>query len=120
MGLMAQLSFCGPNQIHHFLCEGPTLLPLSCSPMTLSNVTVIVADTYFANHGVPRLHHRQHLSIPRIPHCRRQSRAFSTRSSHLLAVCLCYSTVIYTYIPRSRSSMGSSKMVSAHGVVSPT
>ncbi|XP_004375063.1 olfactory receptor 13A1-like [Trichechus manatus latirostris] len=114
-GLMAQLNFCSPNRIRHFLCEIPTLLLLSCSPTALNSIMIIIADVYFdvvnflltsASYGCIVA------SILRICSAVGKSCAFSTCSSHLLVVTSCYSTVIYTYILRgSGASMENSKLV---------
>ncbi|XP_006867559.1 PREDICTED: olfactory receptor 13A1-like [Chrysochloris asiatica] len=99
-GLMAQLNFCGPNHIQRFLCEAPSLLPLSCSSTALNNFVTIIADVYF---GVVNFlltvtsYGYIVASILRIRSASGKRRAFSTCSSHLLVVTLYYSTVIYTY-----------------------
>uniref|UniRef100_F6SQR7 G-protein coupled receptors family 1 profile domain-containing protein n=1 Tax=Equus caballus TaxID=9796 RepID=F6SQR7_HORSE len=119
------LSFCGPNQICHFLCEVPTLLLLSCSPTTLNDITIVIADVYFgvvnflltlASYGCIIA------SILRVRSAAGRRRAFSTCSSHLLVVTLCYSTVVYTSIlPGSGSSMENGKVVALlYTAVSPT
>ncbi|XP_025129988.1 olfactory receptor 13A1-like [Bubalus bubalis] len=124
-GLMTRLTFCGPNQIQHFLCQVPTLLLLSCSPTTLNNVMIVVADVYFgvvnflltmASYGCIIA------SILRMRSAAGKQRAFSTCSSHLLVVTLYYSTVIYTYIlPGSGSSLENGKVVAVlYTAVSPT
>uniref|UniRef100_A0A670HTP3 Olfactory receptor n=1 Tax=Podarcis muralis TaxID=64176 RepID=A0A670HTP3_PODMU len=41
-GCMTRLSFCGPNVIDHFYCEGPPLFQLSCSDTSL-NIFVIMS-----------------------------------------------------------------------------
>ncbi|KAM6186260.1 olfactory receptor 13A1-like [Rhynchocyon petersi] len=123
-GLMARLTFCGPNHIQHFLCEIPTLLLLSCSPTALNNVMIVIADAYFgvvnfmltlASYGFIVA------SILRIHSAEGKRRAFSTCSSHLIVVTLYYSTVIYTYfLPGSGSSMENGKLVSVlYTAVSP-
>ncbi|ELW67330.1 olfactory receptor 13A1 [Tupaia chinensis] len=124
-GLMTQLSFCGPCEVSHFLCEVPTLLLLSCSPTTLNNIMIVIADIYFgvvnflltmASYGCIIT------SILRIRSAEGKRRAFSTCSSHLLVVCMYYSTVIYTYIlPGSGSSLENGKVVAVlYTAISPT
>nr|XP_048280821.1 olfactory receptor 13A1-like [Myodes glareolus] len=124
-GLMARLHFCGPNQIHHFLCEIPTLLQLSCSPTTLNNIMTIIADAYFGivNFLFIMISYSFIIaSILRIRSAEGKRRAFSTCSAHLVVVTLYYSTVIYTYVqPGSESSRGNSKVVSLlYTAVGPT
>ncbi|XP_077015235.1 olfactory receptor 13A1-like [Tamandua tetradactyla] len=124
-GLMTRLTFCGSNQIHHFLCEIPSLLVLSCSPTYLNDIMVIVADVYFgvvnflftmASYGFIIA------SILRIRSPEGKRRTFSTCSSHLLVVCMYYFTIVYTYIlPGTGASMENGKVVAIlYTAVSPT
>ncbi|KAL1787224.1 olfactory receptor 13A1-like [Sigmodon hispidus] len=124
-GLMAQLNFCGPNQIRHFLCEIPTLLLLSCSPTTLNNIMIVIADVYFGvvNFLLTMISYSFIIaSILRIRSAEGKRRAFSTCSAHLVVVTLYYSTVIYTYVqPGSGSSLENGKLVALlYTAVSPT
>ncbi|CAH6793301.1 olfactory receptor 13A1 [Phodopus roborovskii] len=124
-GLMAQLNFCGPNQIRHFLCEIPTLLLLSCSPTTLNNIMIVIADVYFGvvNFLLTMISYSFIIaSILRIRSAEGKRRAFSTCSAHLVVVTLYYSTVIYTYVqPGSGSSLENGKVVALlYTAVSPT
>ncbi|XP_049993300.1 olfactory receptor 13A1-like [Alexandromys fortis] len=124
-GLMARLHFCGPNQIRHFLCEIPTLLLLSCSPTTLNNIMIVIADVYFGviNFLFTMVSYSFIIaSILRIRSAEGKKRAFSTCSAHLVVVTLYYSTVIYTYVqPGSGSSLENGKVVALlYTAVSPT
>ncbi|XP_032751469.1 olfactory receptor 13A1-like [Rattus rattus] len=114
-GLMARLNFCGPNQIRNFLCEVPTLLLLSCSPTTLNNIMIVIADTYFgvANFLLIMISYSFIIAnILRIRSTEGKKRAFSTCSAHLVVVILYYCTVIYTYLqPGSGSSLENGKVV---------
>ncbi|XP_038165781.1 olfactory receptor 13A1-like [Arvicola amphibius] len=124
-GLLVRLHFCGPNKIHHFFCEIPTLLPLSCSPTTLNNIMAVIADVYFGviNFLFTMVSYSFIIaSILRIRSAEGKKRAFSTCSAHLVVVTLYYSTVIYTYVqPGSGSSLENSKVVALlYTAVSPT
>ncbi|EGW08686.1 Olfactory receptor 13A1 [Cricetulus griseus] len=124
-GLMAQLDFCGPNKIRHFLCEIPTLLQLSCSPTTINNIMTVFADVYFGvvNFLLTMVSYSFIIaSILRIRSAEGKRRAFSTCSAHLVVVTLYYSTVIYTYVqPGSGSSLENGKVVALlYTAVSPT
>ncbi|XP_042558100.1 olfactory receptor 13A1-like [Dipodomys spectabilis] len=124
-GLMARLHFCGPNQIRHFLCEVPSLLLLSCSPTTLNNIMIVIADAYFGvvNFLLTMVSYGSIIaSILRIRSAEGKQRAFSTCSAHLVVVTLYYSTVIYTYVlPASGSSLENGKVVALlYTAVSPT
>ncbi|XP_021024092.1 olfactory receptor 13A1-like [Mus caroli] len=125
VGLLVRLNFCGPNQIRHFLCEVPTLLLLSCSPTTLNNIMLVIADAYFGvvNFLLTMISYSFIISsILRIRSAEGKKRAFSTCSAHLVVVTLYYSTIIYTYLqPGSGSSFQNSKVVTLlYTAVSPT
>ncbi|XP_058132292.1 olfactory receptor 13A1-like [Dasypus novemcinctus] len=124
-GLMVQLTFCSPNQIHHIVCEIPTLLLLACSSTKLNNIMVVIADIFFGvvNSLFTMVSYTFIIaSILRIRSAEGKRRAFSTCSSHLLVVGMYYSTVIYTYIlPGFGSSVENGKVVSIlYTAVSPT
>ncbi|KAB0350563.1 hypothetical protein FD754_015420 [Muntiacus muntjak] len=124
-GLMTRLAFCGPSQIQRFLCEVPTLLRLSCSPTTLNDVMIVVADVYFGVVSFLLTMASYCCIVASILRTRSTSgkrRAFSTCSSHHLVVALYYSTVVYTCIlPGSGSSLENGKVVAVlYTVVSPT
>nr|XP_048280833.1 olfactory receptor 13A1-like [Myodes glareolus] len=124
-GLMARLHFCDPKQIHHFLCEIPTLLQLSCSPTTLNNIMTIIADVFLGvgNFLFTMISYSFIIaSILRIRSTEGKRRAFSTCSAHLVVVTLYYSTIFYTYVqPGSGTSMENSKVVVLlYTAVSPT
>nr|XP_004458736.1 olfactory receptor 13A1-like [Dasypus novemcinctus] len=114
-GLMGRLTFCGPNQIAHFVCEIPTLLLLACDSTYLNNIMVVMADVFFGvlNFLLTMLSYAFIIaSILRIRSAEGKRRAFSTCSSHFLVVFLYYSTVIYTYIlPGFGSSVENGKVV---------
>nr|XP_004482975.2 olfactory receptor 13A1-like [Dasypus novemcinctus] len=122
--LMAQLSYCNHNQIPHFVCEIPTLLLLACDSTNLNNM-VAIADVFFGVVNFLLTMASYAFIIASILHIRSaegKRRAFSTCSSHLLVVCMYYSTVIYTYfLPGFGSSAGNSKVVSIlYTAVSPS
>ncbi|XP_012590276.1 PREDICTED: olfactory receptor 13A1-like, partial [Condylura cristata] len=124
-GLMARLSFCGPNVITHFFCEIPPLLLLSCSPTLINSIMTVLADAFYGvinflltlgSYGCIIA------SILRIRSAEGKRRAFSTCSSHLLVVTFYYSAVFCAYIsPASNYSPERNKVSGAlYTVLSPT
>lgn len=98
-GLMLRLPFCHSNVIEHFFCEIPPLLKLSCAPTHLNETMAFTADLFLAvgNFSVIMLSYGCIISsILHIRSAAGKQRAFSTCSSHLLAVTMHNSTVIYT------------------------
>ncbi|XP_006878121.1 PREDICTED: olfactory receptor 2T5-like, partial [Chrysochloris asiatica] len=96
---------CGSREIHHFFCEVPAIMKLSCSDtslietlmylccvlMILIPVTVISSSYSFIL-----------LTIHRMNSTEGRKKAFATCSSHMTVVILFYGAAIYTYmIPSS-------------------
>ncbi|KYO40092.1 olfactory receptor 13G1 [Alligator mississippiensis] len=113
--LMLHLDFCGPNIIQHFFCEIPPLLALSCSSTYLNEVMAFMADIFLAMVNVLLITMSYgfiNRNILKIQGSEGKQKAFFTCSSHLVAVGLYYSTIIYTYIhPPSSYSLEKDKMV---------
>nr|XP_055189727.1 olfactory receptor 2T29-like [Nyctereutes procyonoides] len=93
--------FCRSREIHHFFCEVPAVMKLSCSDtslyeavmylccvlMLLIPVTVISSSYYFIL-----------LTIHRMNLAEGQKKAFATCSSHMTVVILFYGAAVYTYM----------------------
>ncbi|XP_061280771.1 olfactory receptor 2T29-like [Bos javanicus] len=108
--------FCRSREIHHFFCEVPAVLKLSCSDtslyeifmylccvlMLLIPVTIISGSYYFIL-----------LTIHRMNSAEGQKKAFATCSSHMTVVILFYGAAIYTYmLPNSYHTPEKDIMVS--------
>nr|XP_048314346.1 olfactory receptor 13A1-like [Myodes glareolus] len=124
-GLMARLSFCGPNVITHFFCEIPPLLLLSCSSTYVNNIVTLMADAFYGgiNFILTLVSYGCIItSILRMRSSEGKRKAFSTCSSHLIVVCVYYSSVFCAYIsPASSYSPERSKVTSVlYSVLSPT
>ncbi|KAM7145720.1 olfactory receptor 5BS1-like [Macrochelys suwanniensis] len=103
-----KLHFCGPNQIHHFSCELPPLLQLSCTETLTNQVVlltsaVIVASSSFLLTLISYIHIIS--AILRIRSAEGRRKVFSTCSSHLIVVGLFYLTGFLQY--RKPSSVSS-------------
>ncbi|XP_073096168.1 olfactory receptor 13A1-like [Manis javanica] len=123
--LILRLTFCGSNVIDHFFCEIPPLLLLSCSSTYVNDIMSIMADIFFAvlNFLLTMVSYGFIIStILKMRTAEGKRRAFSTCSSHLIAVTMYYSTIIYTYLsPGSSYSPGTGKVVAVlYSTVSPT
>ncbi|XP_053450790.1 olfactory receptor 2T4-like [Nycticebus coucang] len=108
--------FCRSREIHHFFCEVPAVLKLSCSDtsfyeifmylccvlMLLIPVTVILVSYYIIL-----------LTIYRMNSAEGQKKAFATCSSHMTVVILFYGAATYTYmLPSSYHTPEKDMMVS--------
>ncbi|XP_065271288.1 olfactory receptor 5G9-like [Emys orbicularis] len=104
-----KLHFCGPNQIHHFSCELPPLLQLSCTDTVTNQVVLLTSAMIFASSAfLLTLISYIHIisTILRIRSAEGRHKAFSTCSSHLIVVVLFYLTGFLRYTkPSSASSV---------------
>nr|XP_033809531.1 olfactory receptor 1361-like isoform X1 [Geotrypetes seraphini]XP_033809661.1 olfactory receptor 1361-like isoform X1 [Geotrypetes seraphini] len=115
--LLSRLSFCGSITIHHFFCDIPPLLKLSCSDTSLSEsamfsegALVVMGPFLFIVLSYIRIIS----AILKIRSAHGRSKAFSTCSSHLTVVIFFYGTVMFIYFrPSSSSSIDYDRAVSA-------
>ncbi|XP_040081002.1 olfactory receptor 1L6-like [Oryx dammah] len=113
--LMARLSFCGPNIIHHFFCDVQPLLTLSCSDTSVNELLaftegslVIMSPFIFITVSYVYITH----AVLRVPSGRGRYKVFSTCGSHLTVVALFYGTVISVYIrPSSTYSVTKDRVI---------
>uniref|UniRef100_A0A8C3S4K9 Olfactory receptor n=1 Tax=Chelydra serpentina TaxID=8475 RepID=A0A8C3S4K9_CHESE len=95
-----QLHFCGFNQIHHFSCELPPLLQLSCTD-TLTNQVVLFTSVVILGSSAFLLTLISYIhiisTVLRIRSVEGRRKAFSTCSSHLIVVGLLYLTGFLQY-----------------------
>ncbi|XP_066476310.1 olfactory receptor 5AS1-like [Tiliqua scincoides] len=105
-----RLPFCRSNVIDHFFCDVPLILKLACSDTLLNRtllfiissliglcsfVTILVSYVYIL------------ITIQRINSSEGRKKTFSTCASHLLAVTLFYTTILFIYLkPTSSYSEG--------------
>ncbi|XDA73626.1 hypothetical protein R6Z07M_003835 [Ovis aries] len=113
--VMARLSFCGPNTIHHFFCDVQPLLTLSCSDTSVNELLaftegslVIMSPFIFITVSYVYITH----AVLRVPSRRGRYKVFSTCGSHLTVVALFYGTVISVYIrPSSTYSVTKDRVI---------
>ncbi|KAM9230255.1 olfactory receptor 8S1-like [Dugong dugon] len=107
--LAMNLVFCEAQIIHHFSCEMPSILPLSCSDVS-RNIIALLCSTLLHGLGTFLLVFLSYVhiisTILSISSTSGRSKAFSTCSSHLSAVTLYYGSGLLRYlIPNSGSPM---------------
>ncbi|XP_037695462.1 olfactory receptor 8U9 [Choloepus didactylus] len=114
--LTFHLSYCHSNIINHFYCDDMPLLRLTCSDthskqlwifvcagiMFISSLlTVCVSYVYIVS------------AILKMRSAEGRRKAFSTCSSHMVAVTIFYGTLIFMYLqPSSKHSLDTDKMAS--------
>ncbi|XP_063802633.1 olfactory receptor 1361-like [Pseudophryne corroboree] len=97
----ADLKFCGPNEINHFLCDLASIQKLACSNTFISSIVTSMAAIFASlTPFILILGFYIHIiiTITKIKSVEGKYKAFSTCSSHIIVACLFYSTVIIVYI----------------------
>nr|XP_001491012.2 olfactory receptor 8S1-like [Equus caballus] len=120
--LAANLDFCENHTISHYSCEVPSLFPLSCSDVS-NNLTVLLCSSLLLGLGtlLPIISSYACIvsTILSISSTSGRSKAFSTCSSHLIAVAFFYGSGFVRYLmPTSGSSLELIFSVQ-YGVVTP-
>uniref|UniRef100_A0A8C2UWE1 Olfactory receptor n=1 Tax=Chinchilla lanigera TaxID=34839 RepID=A0A8C2UWE1_CHILA len=110
------LSFCKSNVIHHFFCDIPAVMVLSCSDRhhnELVLVYVVSFNIFFALLVVWISYISIFTTVLRMRSGAGHWKALSTCASHLTAVSIFYGTVIFMYLqPSSSHSMDTDKVAS--------
>ncbi|XP_037704270.1 olfactory receptor 8S1-like [Choloepus didactylus] len=107
--LAVNLDFCEDQIIHHYSCELPSLLPLSCSDISI-NFDILIFSTLLQGLGTsPSIFFSYACiisSILTISSTTGRSKGFNTCSSHLIAVILYFGSGMIRYLmPTSGSSL---------------
>ncbi|XP_033025661.1 olfactory receptor-like protein OLF3 [Lacerta agilis] len=118
------LQFCSFNTINHFACELLAVIKVACSNTFVNEIVIIVAGVIvlLIPCVVVLLSYVYIIrAILRIRSSEGRQRAFSTCTSHLTVVTLCYGTAIFAYMsPKANTSPNQDKMVSIfYAVVTP-
>ncbi|KFQ81722.1 Olfactory receptor 1020, partial [Phaethon lepturus] len=123
-GFALRVSFCGPNVIDHFFCDGPPLSKLACSDTSVNQVLlrafggfdeVITISVILISYGCILF------AILRMDSVLGKRKAFGTCASHLVVVTIFYGTLLFMYLrPMSSYSLGRDKIISVfYAVVTP-
>ncbi|XP_003993507.3 olfactory receptor 5B3-like [Felis catus] len=111
-----RLSFCMSNVIHHFFCDVPAVVVLSCSDRRVSElvlVYVVSFNSFFALMVILISYIFIFITILKMHSSTGYQKALSTCASHLSAVSIFYGTLIFMYLqPSSSHSMDTDKMAS--------
>lgn len=114
-GCMLRLTFCNVNTINHYLCDILPLLQLSCSSTYVNEVVVLIVVGI--NITVPcftiLISYIFILSsILHIKSTQGRSKAFSTCSSHVIAISLFFGSAAFMYLNYSSGSKDLGKISS--------
>ncbi|XP_012368062.1 olfactory receptor 5B3-like [Octodon degus] len=110
------LSFCMSNVVHHFFCEVPAVMALSCSDRHVNELVLVCMasfNIFFALLVILVSYLFIFITISKMRSAARYQKAFSTCASHLTAVSIFYGTAIFMYLqPSSSHSMDIAKIAS--------
>ncbi|XP_040859949.1 olfactory receptor 5B3-like [Ochotona curzoniae] len=110
------LSFCKSNVVHHFFCDVPAVMALSCSNRhVIEAILIYVAsfNIFFALLVILISYIFIFIAILKLHSVAGYQKAFSTCASHLAAVSIFYGTVIFMYLqPSSSHSLDTDKTAS--------
>ncbi|XP_074043708.1 olfactory receptor 8G50-like [Macrotis lagotis] len=115
-GCLLKVFFCKENTVNHYFCDLLPLLKLSCSSIYINEVMSLASTTF--NILVPTLIIIWSYvliigNILKIQSKEGRSKAFSTCSSHIIAVGVFFGSIAFMYLqPSSGSSMDEGKVSS--------
>ncbi|MBZ3879910.1 Olfactory receptor 1044 [Sciurus carolinensis] len=114
--LTFRLCYCHSNTVNHFYCDDMPLLRLACSDTSSKQLWVLTCAgvTFISSVLVVFVSYMFIISsILRMRSAEGRRKAFSTCSSHMLAVTIFYGTLIFMYLqPSSTHSLDTDKMAS--------
>ncbi|KAG3285004.1 olfactory receptor 5B3-like [Ictidomys tridecemlineatus] len=110
------LSFCMSHVVHHFFCDVPAVMVLSCSDRHVGELVLIYVasfNIFFALFVIFISYIFIFITILKMRSGAGHRKALSTCASHLTAVSIFYGTLIFMYLqPSSSHSMDTDKMAS--------
>ncbi|NP_001378277.1 olfactory receptor 5B2-like [Equus przewalskii] len=116
VGDIFSLFFCKSNTVHHFFCDVPAVMALSCSDKHINEVVLVFLSSFnvfFALLVILISYLFIFLTILNMHSAQGHQKALSTCASHLTTVSIFYGTVIFMYLqPSSSHSMDTDKMAS--------
>ncbi|XP_075404216.1 olfactory receptor 5B2-like [Tenrec ecaudatus] len=110
------LSFCMSNVVHHFFCDVPAVMVLSCSDMHVDEMVVVgisIFTIFFALLVICTSYIFIFITISKMRSAEGFGKALSTCVSHFTAVSIFYGTLIFMYLqPSSSHSLDTDKVAS--------
>ncbi|KAM8976240.1 olfactory receptor 5AP2-like [Pelodytes ibericus] len=111
-----RLPFCKTNKIDHFYCDVPPLIKLSCTATTMNEILMIVFGGFAETTSLTTITVSYSYiisTILRIRSSQGRKKAFFTCASHLVAVTIFYSTILFMYLrPPSIYAMSQDRVAS--------
>ncbi|KAM9241672.1 LOW QUALITY PROTEIN: olfactory receptor 10H2-like [Dugong dugon] len=118
------LTFSGPNEVHHFLCHVPPLLKLACGdnvPAVAMGVGLVCITALLGCFLLILLSYAFIVAaILKIPSAEGRHKAFSTCASHLIVVVVHYGFASVIYLkPKGPLEEGDTLMATTYMVLTP-
>lgn len=113
---LLKLSFCSSNMVNHFFCDNSPLFQISSSSTTLNELLVFIFGSLFVMSSIICIlisYIFIILTVVRIRSRKSKYKAFSTCTSHLMAVSLFHGTIVFMYFrPVNNFSLDKDKIAS--------
>ncbi|XP_052045166.1 olfactory receptor 5B2-like [Apodemus sylvaticus] len=110
------LSFCKSNVIHHFFCDIPAIMAITCFDNQVRELVLLYIESlnmFFALFVICTSYFLIFVSIIKMHSTSGHHKAISTCASHFTTVSICYGTVFFMYLqPSSSHSMDTDKLTS--------
>ncbi|XP_036883654.1 olfactory receptor 5B3-like, partial [Sturnira hondurensis] len=110
------LCFCDSNVVHHFFCDIPAVMVLSCSDRHVSELVLLYVGSFnifFALLVILISYIFIFITIRKMQSSSGYQKALTTCASHFTAVSIFYGTVTFMYLqPSSSHSMDTDKIAS--------
>ncbi|XP_059104107.1 olfactory receptor 5B3-like [Peromyscus eremicus] len=111
-----RLYFCKSNVVHHFFCDVPAVMVLSCSDRHISEMVLLYGASFVICSALVVIlisYIFIFITIFKMRSAAGYQKAMSTCVSHFTAVSIFYGTLIFMYLqPSSSHSMDTDKIVS--------
>ncbi|XP_037377351.1 olfactory receptor 5B3-like [Talpa occidentalis] len=116
VGETFSLTFCSSNKVHHFFCDIPAVMSLSCSDKHVAEMVIVYVDTFVICSPLLVIFVSYvfiFIAIYRMRSTAGYQKALSTCASHLTAITIFFGPIIFMYLqPSSSHSMDKDKMSS--------
>ncbi|XP_004683504.1 PREDICTED: olfactory receptor 5B3-like [Condylura cristata] len=110
------LTFCNSNMVHHFFCDIPAVMSLSCSDKHVAEMVLVYVDTFNVSSALSVIFVSYifiFISLLKMRSSAGYQKALSTCASHVTAITIFFGTIIFMYLqPSSSHSMDTDKMAS--------
>ena len=110
------LSLCKSKVVHHFFCDIPAVMALSCSDKHITEVVLVLISSFnvfFALLVIFISYLLIFITVLKMHSAKGHQKALSTCASHLSAISIFYGTIILMYLqPSSNHSMDTDKVAS--------